>query len=131
MAMRWSTTLSLSLLVGWLASLPAADWPQWQGIERTAQSKETGLLKSWPKEGPPLAWKVKDLGGGYTSPSVANGKLFGMSYRGGDEVVWCLSEKDGKELWATKLAAKGKAGYNEGSRCTPTVDGDAIYVLGI
>jgi outer membrane protein assembly factor BamB len=109
----------------------AADWPQWQGPERTAMSKETGLLKSWPKDGPPLAWKVKGLGGGYTTPSIAQGKIFGMSYKGNDETVWALNEKDGKEIWSVKIADKGKAGYNEGSRCTPTVDGDRLYVLGI
>jgi hypothetical protein len=47
------------------------DWPQWQGPERNAVSKETGLLQEWPKDGPPLAWKVKGLGGGYSAPSVA------------------------------------------------------------
>jgi hypothetical protein len=39
------------------------DRPQWQGPDRTAHSKETGLLKQWPKEGPPFAWKIKGLGG--------------------------------------------------------------------
>src|SRR5262245_10599394 len=59
------------------ASLCSApfDWPQWQGTERTAVSKETGLLKSWPKEGPPLAWKAGGLGEGFGSPSVANGRI--------------------------------------------------------
>src|SRR6202035_3111080 len=34
--------------------VPAAyDWPQWQGPDRTAVSRETGLLKQWPQEGPP------------------------------------------------------------------------------
>ena len=42
----------------------SADWPQWQGPDRTAHSKEIGLLKEWPKDGPKLAWKVKGLGGG-------------------------------------------------------------------
>ena len=37
------------------------DWPQWQGPDRNAHSKETGLLKAWPKDGPTLAWKVKGL----------------------------------------------------------------------
>src|SRR5690349_4662138 len=46
------------------------DWPQWQGPERNAISAERGLLKQWPKEGPPLAWKVKGLGGGYSGPSI-------------------------------------------------------------
>src|SRR4051812_26562458 len=44
------------------------DWPQWQGKDRTAVSREPGLLKSWPKEGPPLAWQIKSLGEGYATP---------------------------------------------------------------
>jgi len=111
----------------------AYDWPQWQGPDRTALSKETGLLRKWEEEGPPLAWKVKDLGGGYSTPSVAAGRIFGMSYRGADEVVWALDERDGKELWSSRIATatKNKGGQApEGSRSTPTVDGDLLYVLG-
>jgi hypothetical protein len=29
-------------------------WPQWRGPGRTNVSLETGLLKNWPKDGPPL-----------------------------------------------------------------------------
>ncbi|MGE3809889.1 MAG: PQQ-binding-like beta-propeller repeat protein [Gemmataceae bacterium] len=127
-----SSILAATLILS-VASLRAGDfdWPQWQGPERTGQSRETGLLKSWPKDGPPLVWKTTNLGGGYSTPSVADGRIFGMSYRGNDEVVWALNEADGKELWATKIADKGRAGYNEGSRCSPTVDGKNLYVLGI
>jgi outer membrane protein assembly factor BamB len=108
----------------------AADWPQWRGPDRTGISKETGLLKEWPKEGPPLAWKTTDLGGGYSTPSVAEGRIFGMSYRGKDEVVWALEEKTGKEIWATKIATAVQLDRGEGSRCTPTVDGKKLYALG-
>ena len=59
------------------------DWPQWQGPDRSAHSKEAGLLAEWPKEGPPLAWKTKGLGGGDSTPSVAAGRIYGMSHRGG------------------------------------------------
>ncbi len=79
------------------------DWPQWQGPDRTAVSKESGLLKQWPEGGPPLAWKIKGLGGGYSEPSIAAGRIFGTSSRDDDEVVWALSEKDGKPLWTTTL----------------------------
>ncbi len=113
----------------------ANDWPQWQGPDRTAVSKETGLLKEWPKDGPPLAWKVKNLGGGYSAPSVAAGRIFGMCNRGNDEVVWALDEADGKELWATRLGAAVQAQRmpqaKEGPGCTPTVDGDFAYALGM
>src|SRR5262249_53888195 len=81
----------------------ADDWTQWQGPNRNAISKETGLLKEWPKDGPPLAWRITGLGGGDSAPSIAAGRIFGMSNRGEDEVVWALSEKDGHELWVTRL----------------------------
>src|SRR5258706_1084042 len=87
------------------ASSSQFDWPQWQGPDRTAHSKETGLLKEWPKDGPPLAWRVKGLGGGDSTPSVAAGYIYGMANRGEDEVVWALSEQDGKERWAVRIAS--------------------------
>jgi alcohol dehydrogenase (cytochrome c) len=116
------------------ASPESFDWPQWQGPDRNAISKERGLLKEWPKDGPPLAWKTKELGGGYSAPSIAAGRIFGMSNRGDDEVVWALSEADGKELWATRLGPACREGGPqgiEGPGCTPTVDGDRLYVEGL
>jgi len=110
------------------------DWPQWQGPDRNAVSKERGLLKEWPKDGPPLAWKIKGLGGGYSGPSIAAGRIFGMSNRGDDEVIWALSEKDGKELWVTRLGPALKPQMpqgKEGPGCTPTVDGELLYVEGL
>jgi outer membrane protein assembly factor BamB len=112
----------------------ADDWPQWQGADRNAVSKETGLLKEWPKDGPPLAWKSQGLGGGDSAPSIAAGRIFGMSNRGEDEVVWALSEKDGKEIWVARLgpAVKQQTPQSkEGPACTPTVDGERLYVEGM
>ena len=115
---------------------PAApfDWPQWQGPARSAISKETGLLKEWPKDGPPLAWKTTGLGGGDSTPSVAAGRIYGMSHRGADEIVWALSEKDGKEIWAVRIAPAQPQNWpqsKEGPSCTPTVDGERLYVMGL
>jgi outer membrane protein assembly factor BamB len=110
------------------------DWPQWQGPDRTAHSKETGLLKEWSKDGPPLAWKVKALGGGDSTPSIAAGRIYGMSHRGSDEIVWALSEKDGKEIWAVRIAPAQPQNWpqsKEGPSATPTVDGDRLYVMGL
>jgi outer membrane protein assembly factor BamB len=112
----------------------ADDWPQWQGPDRNAVSKEKGLLQEWPKDGPPLAWTAKKLGGGDSAPSVAAGKLFGMSNRGDDEVVWCLSEKDGSEVWVRKIGPAFQQRVHqskEGPACTPTIDGERLYVLGV
>jgi outer membrane protein assembly factor BamB len=123
------------LLLSTQAAAPRADkfdWPQWQGRERTAVSHETGLMQDWLKSGPPLLWKADNVGGGYSTPSVAAGRVFGMGFRGDDEVVWAVDEKTGQEVWSVKIAKANRGvGYGEGSRCTPTVDGDRLYVLGL
>ncbi len=131
-----TTYLSLfSLVMAFVAgpdALVAGDWPQWLGPNRDGKSTETGLLQSWPAGGPPLLWRVDNLGGGYSTPSVADGTIYGMGYRGNDEVVWALDEATGKEKWSAKTAQADRslAGYAEGPRCTPAVDGDLIYTLG-
>jgi outer membrane protein assembly factor BamB len=116
------------------ATIEAADWPQWQGPNRDGKSADTGLLKQWPKDGPPLAWRNDKLGGGDSGPAVAAGKIFIMSNRSDKEVVLALSEKDGSEIWVSPLgpafqqqASQGR----EGPACTPTVDGDRLYVEGL
>ena len=130
-------TIALTLAVAAFAQRGLSaqfDWPQWQGPDRTAHSKETGLLKEWPKDGPPLAWKVNALGGGDSTPSIAGGRIYGMSHRGSDEIVWALSEKDGKEVWAVRIAPAQRQNWpqsKEGPSATPTVDGDRLYVMGL
>jgi len=78
---------SLPLLFGCALAAPRVaddfhphkyDWPQWQGPQRTAISQEKGLLKTWPKEGPRLAWKATGLGEGFVTPSIAAGRVFLM-----------------------------------------------------
>ena len=67
-AKLFAGVLALTLLVHRGLGADNFDWPQWQGPARTAHSKETGLLKEWPKDGPPLAWKTTALGGGDSTP---------------------------------------------------------------
>ncbi len=112
----------------------ATDWPQFRGPERTGLSKETGLLKSWPEGGPKLAWKATGLGQGHTTISVANGKIFGMGLLGSDETVWALEEKSGKPLWSVKIANGTTLGASQGgngSRATPTINGNLLYTIGV
>ena len=69
-------------LVGWLlVSMSGAacgapdDWPQFRGPTDDDISPDTGLLKEWPAEGPPLAWKAAGLGKGYSSVAVVGDTL--------------------------------------------------------
>jgi len=57
-----------------------------------------------------------------------------MSHRGEDEIVWALSDKDGKELWAVRIGPAYTTSWHqskEGPSATPTADGDRIYVIGL
>lgn len=112
----------------------AFDWPQWQGQGRDAMSQERGLLQEWPQAGPKLAWKVGELGGGDSTPSVAAGRIFGMGHLKDEEVVWALSEKDGSKLWVQKIGPafhQDLPQSKEGPGATPTVDGNLLYVIGL
>jgi outer membrane protein assembly factor BamB len=108
----------------------AADWPQWRGPNRDGISKETGLLKQWPADGPPLVWKASGAGGGYSSFSVANGKLYTMGLRGEREYVVAFDVATGKEAWSTPHGSAFRNDRGDGPRGTPTVDGDRVYALG-
>jgi outer membrane protein assembly factor BamB len=111
-----------------------ADWPQWRGPDRTGISSETGLLKQWPEGGPKLLWKATDLGGGYSTPSVSNGRIYLLGDRSSEEYLVALDEKDGKPVWSAKIGAvdpnpRAPQAY-PGTRTTPTVDGDLVFALG-
>jgi outer membrane protein assembly factor BamB len=104
---------------------PSADWPQFRGPNRDDVSKETGLLKSWPTDGPSLAWQAKELGSGYSSLSVAGDRVYTLGNKDKVSKVIALERDSGKPVWSAEV---GPAGGNLG--CTPTVDGDRIFALG-
>lgn len=106
------------------------DWPQWRGPDRDGISKETGLLKQWPAEGPPLAWKITGAGRGFSSLAVANNRLFTMGLRGEKEHVVAFEQSTGKEAWATPLGSGFRNDRGDGPRGTPTIDGERLYALG-
>lgn len=138
--MKRSLILALLVLASAIATADERDWPQWRGPDRTGLSTETGLLKEWPPEGPKLIWKSKGLGDGFSTPSVAGGRIYVLGTKGGqpaqgkgkggggkDEYLFALSTADGKPAWEVKFGST--AGGYPGPRCTPTVDGDRIYAI--
>src|SRR5947209_24027 len=89
------------LAVG-VAALSAADWPGWYGPNRDDVSRETGLRKTWPKEGPKLVWQSSKAGQGYAGMAVVGGAVCTMGARDADEYILALDDK-GQERWATKI----------------------------
>src|SRR5262245_26969094 len=76
-----------------------ADWPQFRGPKRDGVSTEKGLLKSWPDDGPKLAWKATGVGEGFSSVAVAGDTVLTMGDVKGDCNLYAVSRKDGKKLW--------------------------------
>lgn len=126
---RSLASLSVVVFVGSVVS--AAEWPQWRGPDRTNVSKEVGLAKEWPKDGPPLEWKATGLGDGVAPVSVSDGRVITTGNVGEDVVCTALAEKDGKPLWTAKLgpAAKEFGVMRWLAQAAPTVDGGRVYAV--
>lgn len=116
--------------VGAMAQQAGGEWPQWRGAKRDGISTETGLLKQWPAEGPPLAWKATGAGRGYSSVSISKGRIYTLGLRGDKEYVIAFDAATGKEAWATAHGSAFRNDRGDGPRGTPTVDGDRVYSLG-
>jgi outer membrane protein assembly factor BamB len=107
----------------------AAEWPQWRGPNRDGISVETGLLSSWPQNGPPVVWKTEGLGEGYSSLAIAGGKIYTQGQRGRQEFVLAFDVKTGKKLWETATSRDFRNDRGDGPRGTPTIDGDRLYAM--
>ena len=114
----------------------AADWPTFRGADRTAVAPDTDLLETWPANGPRLVWETAGAGRGYASPAIAGNRIYtlgdGLSTAADkDEYLSCFDRETGKQLWKTKTGQPWNEGAEswQGSRSTPTVDGDMVYVI--
>jgi hypothetical protein len=58
-----------------LHPLLADDWPQWLGPNRDSVWRETGIFEKFPPAGPPVRWRTP-IGGGYSGPVVAAGRVY-------------------------------------------------------
>ncbi|MEM7350553.1 MAG: PQQ-binding-like beta-propeller repeat protein [Acidobacteriota bacterium] len=106
----------------------AADSPSFRGPDNDGQFAESGLLKSWPDGGPKLLWEAEGLGESYASVAVVGGKVFttGMTAEKGTAYAHDLQ---GKRLWAKEYGAEFNGKGYPGTRSTPTVVGDSLYLL--
>lgn len=114
----------LSVLLVGPAAVESADWPQWRGPSRDGISTDTGLLKRWPQQGPPLVRSVRGLGKGYASQVVGEGRLVTIGKDGQTVFARCFAEKDGRLIWSTMIGQTARKALS-----TPTIDGDRVYAL--
>lgn len=109
--------------------LGGPDWPQWRGPGRDAVSPQTGLVRAWPESGPDVAWRVK-VGPGFSSVSIAEGRLYTLWDEGDRQFLVSLDAATGKEHWRRELGAAFTHPYGDGPRSTPLVDENLVYAIG-
>ena len=99
----------------------------WRGPTRDGHYPETGLLKQWPAGGPEILWSFEELGQGHSSAIVEQGFVY---------TTGMISETG----YLFKFDLKGELVYKKeygpeftesfyGTRGTPTIVGDKIYLL--
>ncbi|MGD0896499.1 MAG: PQQ-binding-like beta-propeller repeat protein [Thermoguttaceae bacterium] len=104
---------------------PEPDWPQWNGPRRDGISAEKGLLPTWPEAGPRLAWKIGDLGRGWSSPIIVRDRLYVTGDAGDDLVIYAF-DLDGKPLWKA-TSGRSWTGSYRGARACPAFSEGKLY----
>jgi outer membrane protein assembly factor BamB len=131
--MKSSFKLLPLLFLGVTPLTAATDWPSWRGPDRDNRSPDTGLLKSWEKNGPPLVWTFDNAGKGYSSPAIVDGLLYLTGSRDGEVLLMCLDATTGKEKWSTPIGRDPEKGYNTGwgagTRGAATVGDGLVYAM--
>ena len=118
--------LFLLVLAGFAA---AADWPQWRGPNRDDVSKETGLLQSWPKEGPKLLWTFRNAGEGYSAPVIIGDMMYCMGADSQNETIYALDLRTQMKKWSTPINPRKTLDRGDGPRGATAADGDLLYGL--
>src|SRR4051812_36813815 len=113
------------------AAAPAEDWPQFLGPSRNGVYAGGDLAAKWPASGPAVVWK-KDVGAGFASPSVAQGKLILFHRLGSKETVEALDAATGRGIWSFDYPTQYRDdfGFDEGPRAAPTIAAGRVYTFG-
>ena len=126
--------IAIALLLFSASTAAAQEWTQFRGPSRDGIVPAAVIPKPWPKS-TTRAWDM-EIGEGYSSPVVANGRAFLHSRRDPEEIVTAIDLKTGTIAWQQKYAAAfAKNQYAtamaKGPNSTPIVVGTRLFTLGV
>jgi|JI6StandDraft_1071083.scaffolds.fasta_scaffold00361_17 outer membrane protein assembly factor BamB len=117
---------SAALIALGASAVSAADWPIWRGPTYDGISTE----KDWKLSGEPKTLWEAEVGLGFASFVVGDGRVLTSGHADEKDTVWCLDAVTGKMIWKHEYPADlGDKYYEGGTSNTPTIDGDKVYHL--
>lgn len=122
-------SLLLWLAVSQVGDVAELDWPGPRGIGQQAHGDATPLVDAWREEGPAVSWTA-DLGQGYSSCAIGQGRVFTQYQDLFGQYLVCFDLESGKQFWRKRYALPyDPAGLYPGPRSTPTLWRDAVYCV--
>lgn len=114
------------IIILFCAGIQAQVIAQFRGLNRDGVYAEKNLLTSWPEGGPTQLWINTEIGNGYGPPAVTSDRIY---VTGEVDTIGYLFAMDmkGKLLWKSDYGKEWVKTF-PGSRSTPTVVGNLIYV---
>lgn len=74
-----------------------------------------------------MLWSFEGIGIGYSSVSIADGKIYTTGMADANGIMTCL-DLNGQQLWQANYGPEWKRNF-KGARCTPTIDNGSVYVI--
>lgn len=102
----------------------AGGWPEYRGPKRDGISRETGWFGDGEAE---MVWKA-NIGAGFASIAVANGRAYAMGNSNNQDTVYCFDAANGNGIWKYSYACELMDKQHEGGpSATPTVSDGVVY----
>lgn len=111
-----------------IATLSAQENVQWRGKNRTGIYAETGLMQSWPANGPELLWHFDGLDLGFSSVSIEENRLFVTGYTDATGYLYVL-DMNGKLLEKIKYGIEYDGDNYYGTRTTAIPHEGKLYIV--
>ncbi|MDX2429683.1 MAG: PQQ-like beta-propeller repeat protein [Bacteroides sp.] len=118
--------LTLLLLSGLLSTGFSQLPTHWRGPTGNGIYSESGLMTSWPVDGPEVLWAYEQLGIGHSSPVVSQGFLYTSGMVGETGMLFKF-DLEGNLIWKKPYGPEFNSSYT-GPRGAPVVVGDHIYL---
>lgn len=118
-------TILIIVLLFLAGPIAAQSISEWREENRTGVSSETGLLKTWPENGPELVWTNLELPKGHSSVSFSGSSIFLTGLKDQNDILVAMDTL-GNIKWQTVIGRAWTESFPE-SRSTPTVEGNRVY----